>query len=389
MVTRALQPKLEQAAQQLPIITLIGPRQSGKTTLAKHLFANYTYINLELPDHRYFASLDPKGFFQRYKKGLILDEVQRLPAIFSYIQSMVDEQLQNGQFVLTGSIHPSLMQKISQSLAGRTRIFTLLPLSLAELQATPYRQEKYLPYLLKGFYPRLYGHGLTPSDWLPSYIQTYVERDVRQMTNVRNLSVFQNFIKLCAGHAGQLINYTAFSNALGVHETTIKEWFSMLEASYIAFTLKPYYNNFNKRLVKTPKLYFYDTGLACVLLGITNLQQLQFHTSLGPLFENFVIVELLKMQFNQGLVPNIYFWRESSGTEVDCLLEHNGQVIPIEIKSTQTLTSFATKNFKRLQKVMGARLSRPYIVYGGEQSFTQGEVQVTSWKDLNTLMAVQ
>lgn len=385
MVNRVLKSQLVQAAQQIPIITLTGPRQSGKTTLAKNLFADHTYVNLELPDNRLLAQEDPVGFFQQYQQGLILDEVQHVPSIFSYLQSIVDSGSRNGQFVLTGSQNFLLAEQISQSLAGRTRVFTLLPLSLAELEATPYKHDHFFGYILQGFYPRLYGQSLQAKDWLPSYIQTYVERDVRQMMNIRNLTRFQNFLKLCAGHVGQLINYATFANTIGVHETTIREWFSILEASYIVFTLKPYYNNFKKRLLKTPKLYFYDTGLACALLGIENPQVLQLHPLLGGLFENLIIAELLKNQLNQGKVPRLYFWREGSGVEVDCLLEQDARVIPIEIKSAQTIKAFSAKSFKRLQKVMGDMVATPYVVYGGQQRFTQKGIQVIGWQELDTI----
>jgi hypothetical protein len=345
---------------------------------------------LELSDNRELATTDPRSFFALHPPNLILDEVQRTPNLLSYVQGIVDERKQNGQFILTGSENLLLSEKVNQSLAGRTYIATLLPLSLEELQGIPISFSNYMPYLQKGFYPRLYDSDLTTSEWLPSYIQTYVERDIRQLINVRNLRQFQTFLKLCAGHIGQIINYTALSNAVGVNDKTIKEWLSILEATYIAFTLPPYYNNFKKRLIKSPKLYFYDTGLACTLLGIRDESSLIWHPLQGGLFENFIIVELLKRHFNRGLWPQFYFWRDNTGTEVDCLIESEGKVLAIEIKSTQTLTSFPTGNLKKLTTLMSNNMSNnrvePYIVYGGEHSFDNQEIKVLSWKNLDILI---
>lgn len=321
-----------------------------------------------------------------YPGNLILDEVQRAPNLLSYIQVIVDERKQNGQFILTGSENLLLSEKVNQSLAGRTHIATLLPLNLEELEAIPIKFTNYIPYLQKGFYPRLYEGDLTTTEWLPGYIQTYVERDIRQLVNIRNLRQFQTFLKLCAGHVGQIINYTTLSNAVGVSDKTIKEWLSILEATYIVFRLPPYYNNFKKRLVKSPKLYFYDTGLACALLGIRDESSFVWNPLHGSLFENFIIVELLKRYFNRGLWPQFYFWRDNIGTEVDCLIENEGKILAIEIKSTQTLSSFPTANLKKITTLMGNNNVEPYIVYGGEYSFNNQGINVLSWKNLEVLL---
>lgn len=384
MIPRTLQKKILQVAQQMPIITLIGPRQSGKTTLSKHLFASHTYVNLELPDNREFATIDPSGFFHHYSGSLILDEIQHVPTLLSYIQSIVDERQQPGQFVLTGSQNLLLTEQITQSLAGRTILFTLLPLSLEELSASAWIPDNYMPYLLRGGYPRIYAYDLLPVDWLNAYLQTYVERDVRKMINIRNLRQFQTFLKLCAGHIGQVINYTSFSNAVGVHNTTIKEWFSILEASYLLFLLKPYHNNLHKRLIKSPKLYFYDTGLACTLLGITSVSSLTVHPLRGALFENLMIGELLKYRLHSGLLPNVYFWRDNSGLEVDCIVEQEGTLSLIEFKSTQTLTTFSSGTLKKLQKIINNIHVVPYIVYGGDKSFVQNQIQVLKWQQVTS-----
>jgi uncharacterized protein len=386
MIHRTLQDKIEQISRQMPVITITGPRQSGKTTLAKHIFPNHTYINLESPKIRDLATIDPQAFFDSNPNSLILDEVQRVPHLLSYIQVIVDQNRQNGQFILTGSENLLLSEKVNQSLAGRTYISTLLPLSLEELQVLSVSLDNYMSCLCKGFYPTLFIEDILPTDWLSAYIQTYVERDIRQLINIKNIKQFQTFLSLCAGHVGQIVNHTSLSNAVGVHNTTIKEWTSTLEATYIAFTLQPYYNNFKKRLIKSPKLYFYDTGLACMLLDIPDARSLAWHSLRGGLFENFIIVELLKRHLNRGLRPRFYFWRDSNGIEVDLLIERGGKLLAIEIKSTQTLTSFPTNNLKSFIQLIGDNTVEPYIVYGGEQNFHLQGIQVLSWKSLDTLM---
>jgi predicted AAA+ superfamily ATPase len=386
MIHRTVQDKIEQISKKMPVITITGPRQSGKTTLAKHIFPNHTYINLESPKIRNLATIDPQAFFDSYSNSLILDEVQRVPDLLSYIQVIVDQSQKNGQFVLTGSENLLLSEKVNQSLAGRTHISTLLPLSLEELQLLSVSLDNYMPYLCKGFYPKLYTEDIPHTDWLSAYVQTYVERDIRQLINIKNLKQFQTFLGLCAGHVGQVVNHTALSNAVGVHNTTIKEWLSTLEATYIAFTLQPYHNNFKKRLIKSPKLYFYDTGLACMLLDIPDARSLAWHALRGGLFENFVIVELLKRYLNRGLRPRFYFWRDSNGVEIDLLIEREGRLLAIEIKSTQTLTSFPTNNLKSFTQLIGDNALEPYIVYGGDHNFHLQGIQVLSWKTLDALL---
>lgn len=386
MIYRILQDKIVQSAQQMPVITITGPRQSGKTTLSKYIFPNHTYINLELPNNRSFAIEDPQGFFKLYTGNLILDEVQRAPSLLSYIQGIVDERKQNGQFILTGSENLLLSEKVNQSLAGRTAIFTLLPLSLEELSKLPSSHTNYLPYLYQGFYPRLYTDPVIATEWLGDYIQTYLERDIRQLINIKYPTQFQTFLKLCAGHVGQIINYTSFSKAVGVSDKTIREWLSILEATYIVYILPPYYNNFKKRLIKSPKLYFYDTGLACTLLGISDPNILALHPLKGSLFENFIITELMKMYLNRRSRTQFYFWRENNGVEVDCLIEYKGKLFPIEIKSTQTFTSFPTGNLKKLTELIGNNIAEPYIIYGGEHDYNNQGIKVLSWKNLNVLI---
>jgi predicted AAA+ superfamily ATPase len=389
MIRRTIEEKLLRTASQMPVITITGPRQSGKTTLAKSIFPSHTYINLEMPSNTELAREDPHRFFNLHPSHLILDEVQRVPNLLSYIQVIIDESGKKGQFILTGSENLLLSEKITQSLAGRTHIATLLPLSLEELQSASISYTNYMPYIHNGFYPRIYSSDSNPTEWLSDYIQTYVERDVRQLINVKNLRQFQLFIKLCAGHVGQVITYTSFSNAIGVSDKTIREWFSILEATYIVCPLYPYYKNFKKRLIKSPKLYFYDTGLACSLLGIYDTNSLAFHPLQGSLFENFIIVELLKRYFNRGLKTNFYFWREKNGIEVDCLIERGNELFSIEIKSTQTFSSsFPISNLKKVAAIMddGYHKVRSILIYGGDYTVNSQGVEVISWKNLDLLV---
>jgi predicted AAA+ superfamily ATPase len=390
MIHRTIEQKITNMSKKMPVITIIGPRQSGKTTLARSIFPNHTYINLEHPDNFQFATDNPTGFFSLYPSNLLLDEAQRVPKLLSYIQVIVDEKKQPGQFILTGSENLLLSEKVTQSLAGRTSIFTLLPLSVEELKKASIDYPNYMPYIYQGFYPALYdGRDLEPSNLLPDYIHTYVERDVRQIINIKDLKRFQSFLRLCAGHVGQIINYTSLSNAIGVNDKTIREWFSILEATYIAYTLHPYYKNFNKRLIKSPKLYFYDTGLACSLLGIHDIHNLAWHPLQGSLFENLIISELMKRYYNRGLNPNFYFWRESNGIEIDCLIERGNELFLIEIKSTQTFSSsLPTNNLKKVSSIMdtGYYQVRPLLIYGGDYTATSQGVEIVSWKNLDLLV---
>lgn len=388
MIQRTLSRAIRQAAEKLPVITVTGPRQSGKTTLVRTVFSEYGYYNLEYPDTREYAATDPRGFLQSAPQ-MIIDEVQRVPNLTSYMQGMVDEEKHPAQFVLTGGRHPasqnfSLAQSASQSLAGRSAIFHLLPLSVDELRAEGYTTNEYLPWLYRGFYPRLYDQNLAPDDWLPDYIQNYLERDVRQITQVQDLTTFQIFLKLCAGRTGQLLNMTSLANETGVDVKTVKSWVSVLEASYIVFLLRPHYRNYGKRVVKTPKLYFYDTGLACSLLGIKGPDQLNSHYLKGELFESFIITELQKWQYNQGQRPADYFWRDNTGHEVDFLSERGEGVRIAEIKSGQTVRSDFFRGLDFYQKIATAQTTS-YLIYGGDTSQNRSNYTVLSWADCTRL----
>lgn len=367
MIPRQLTSVILFEATQFPVITVTGPRQSGKTTLIKNIFSEYAYVNLENPEHRDLAINDPKTFFKSYKHPLIIDEVQRVPELLSWIQVIVDEGVPSGSFILTGSHQLMLHQAISQSLAGRTSVLRLLPLSIAEIKNFGIKQEKE-NYMLKGFLPKIYSDNVSPTSTYRNYFSTYVERDVRLLINIKNILLFETFIKLLAARVGQVVNMSSLSNDIGVSSTTLTEWLSILEASYLIFRLPPYYNNFGKRLIKSPKLYFTEPGLAAWLLGIETEEQIIRDPLHGNLFENMVVIEALKKRYNQGKEPNLYFWRDNNGNEVDLLFEQQRELIPYEIKSSRTWNSNFKDNLTRFQKSFQAS-KNGIVIYGGTEKF--------------------
>lgn len=369
-------------AGKFRVISLTGPRQSGKTTLVRKIFAKKPYLSFENADVISAAESDPRGFLEKYKDGAIFDEVQRVPPIFSYLQQIVDEANKPGHFILTGSQNFLLLEKITQSLAGRVAIMKLLPLSINELKISKFGFENYDDYILNGFYPEIYNRDLKPQDFYPGYIQTYIERDVRQIKNITDLSLFVTFLKLCAGRTGQLINLTSLAADCGITHKTATAWLSLLEASYIIYLVSPYFKNFNKRLVKMPKLYFYDTGVACSLLEIENVSQLSTHYQRGALFENFIFNEFLKKRFNQGKTSNLYFWRDKLGREIDCVIEKAGAPIAIEMKAGRTFNPDFFKGLNYWNKLSGNNPKNSYLVYGGDFSYKQKEGNLTGWKDM-------
>ncbi|HMQ89956.1 MAG TPA: ATP-binding protein [Flavilitoribacter sp.] len=382
MIYRAISEKIKALAAKFPVVSLTGPRQSGKTTLVRELFPDYKYINLEHPDYRLAAQQAPQELLRHGAKGIIIDEAQYAPDIFSYIQLAADERNIPGEFILTGSQHFLFIEKITQSLAGRVALFNLLPFSASELSGTPYQQKAPLDYILKGFFPRLYDKDIAPSDYFPAYIQTYVERDVRQIVNVADLDAFQTFLRLCAGRIGQLFNQTEIGKLAGVDQKTITRWLSILKTGFQVFTLPPYFQNFDKRIVKTPKLYFYDTGLACSLLSIRSTDELSLHFARGPLFENFVIAEIMKNFFNRGIRPNLYFWRDHSGNEIDLLVEEGGQLFPLEIKAGQTIKSDYFKGLRYFAQISGIPAENAGLIYAGDLNIPTAEGRVHSWDQL-------
>jgi len=335
MFKRKSASKLLEMAKKFPIVTVVGPRQSGKTTLCKTAFKNYRYVSLEDPDDAYFAESDPKGFLKAYDRKVIFDEIQKVPSLFSYIQKVVDASDETGIYVLSGSQNFQLLEKITQTLAGRVYMMELLPLSQKELKSVI--KQDCFEAIVAGGYPRIYDKDIAPADYYPSYIKTYIERDVRTLVNVQDLSIFRKFVQFLAFRIGQLLNFNAISKELGVEVKTLQRWLSVLEASYIVFTLKPWHQNFSKRLIKTPKLYFYDTGLASYLLGIDTGNDLIKSAIKGALFENFGILEIEKAYRNNGLQNQFYFWRDSNGNEIDLIIEKGKHVKLIEMKSSETV----------------------------------------------------
>lgn len=382
MIPRLLANKIQELAQKFPVVTITGPRQSGKTTLAKALFPNYYYANLENPEERALAEDDPNAFLSRHQAGIIIDEAQYVPQLFSYIQIMADTHQQPGEFILSGSQNFLLLEKISQSLAGRVAIFHLLPFGMEELKHTSFEQHHYTSYIWRGFYPRLYDYDIAPTDFYPNYIQSYLERDVRQVVNVADLRSFRLFLQLCAGRVGQLFNQTAIANEAGIDQKTVKRWLSILETGFVSFTLTPYFKNFNKRLIKTPKLYFYDTGLACSLLGIRSPEELSTHYLKGALFENLVIVESMKQFYHRGEMPSVYFWRDQAGNEVDMIVEKGISQYAIEIKSAETLQAPLWKGLENFQKIAHLPVDSNFLIYGGTENYDRSVVKIRSWNQL-------
>ncbi|MDR2206415.1 MAG: ATP-binding protein [Flavobacteriaceae bacterium] len=379
MIQRKIIENIKLMAKKMPIISITGPRQSGKTTVAKMCFPNYDYANLENPDTLENAKSDPRSFLTGHKYGLIIDEIQLFPELFSYIQTISDDRNNTGEFILTGSQNFLLSAKISQSLAGRVFVTHLLPLSFSELSEADFPMNHPSEYIFKGFYPRIYDKNIEPDFFYPSYIQTYAERDLRQIVNVSNLFLFQKFMRLAAGRIGQLLNYNNIATELGVDLKTVKSWFSILQASFIVFILQPHHLNFSKRLLKTPKLYFYDTGLACSLLGIKNANDLDFHWAKGALFENMIMADLQKNYFNKTTVPPMYFWRDNTGNEVDCLLDESVGIKSIEIKSSATISPDFFKGLKYYKKLN--ENSKPFLIYGGNENYVRNETQILGWKN--------
>ncbi|OGV27767.1 MAG: AAA family ATPase [Legionellales bacterium RIFCSPHIGHO2_12_FULL_37_14] len=384
MFIRQLAHELQDMMKYYPIVTLIGPRQSGKTTLVKELYPNLPYVSLENPDEKRLASTDPVSFLARFPNGAIIDEVQRYPELLSYLQGIVDKQKQNGLFILTGSHQLALHGAITQSLAGRTAILKLLPFNMQELS-----QNKVFydinDYLFQGMYPRCYQNDIPPTKFYRDYMQTYVERDVRQMIQLKDLSLFQQFLHLCAGYVGQLINLDSLSNALGISATTVKHWISILEASFIVFRLPPYYENFGKRIIKSHKLYFYDVGLATYLLDIKDKKDLAYSPMRGSLVENFIILELLKNRLNQGIEPSMYFYRDNSQKEIDLILKNGAQLIPIEIKSAQTFTTAFLQGLTYFKQLVGQRCKTGYLIYTGHQAQKLGDFHLINFRQLGEI----
>lgn len=382
MIERALASKMISLAQKFQVITLTGPRQSGKTTLVKAAFPTLPYVSLEEPDIRQIALTDPRGFLSNYPAGAILDEIQNTPDLFSYIQRIVDENRQI-RFILTGSSNFLLMEKISQTLAGRTAILHLLPFSLKELEPLT---EPYENLIFKGQYPQIFDRDILPTDFYPSYIQTYIERDVRLVKNIGDINAFIQFTQLCAGRIGQPLNFASLASDAGISPNTAKSWVSILEGSYILYRLQPYHRNFNKRLVKSAKLYFYDTGVACSLLGIKGQDQIHLHYMKGSLFENFILNEFIKHSFNRGENYKPFFWQDNHGKAIDCVLDNGITVTVVEIKSGKTMSTSYFDNLNYWRSLAAVDENREYVVYGGDQSMRTSSSSLISWRNLSRVL---
>lgn len=388
MIVREVSEKMLSLARQFPIITLTGPRQSGKSTLVKNVFADYEYLTLEDPDVRSFARDDPRSFLARYSRRVILDEVQRVPELFSYLQGEVDRENLPGQFVLSGSQNFLFLEKISQTLAGRVAVLHLLPLSFSEIANSKEANLSISDFVFQGGYPRMISHRIHPLDFFPFYVSTYVDRDVRAELGVKKVSEFNNFLTLCATRVGQVLNYSSLASDAGISVATVRDWLSILEASFIVFRIQPYYRNYGKRLVKAPKLYFYDTGLAANLMGFESSEQLVGSSFRGPLFENAVVVEIVKHFYALARAPKLFYWRDTNGDEVDFVLEKAGRPQSvIEVKSSAT---YKPKAFTVLDKV-GSLFEVPeknrFVVYGGDDSFETRHGNVLGLNSLSQIRA--
>ncbi len=387
MISRQITPKLKDLARQFPAVAILGPRQSGKTTLAQITFPDFLYFSFEDFDTRDLVKQDPRAFLMRYKDepGVILDEVQNFPELFSYMQGHIDTYKKKGHFIVTGSQNFALNESISQSLAGRIAILTLLPLSIQELHVSKLLPPSIDEAIFNGMYPSIYADSASPQDWYRSYINTYVERDVRQIKNISNLSMFQTFIKLCAGRIGQVLSLTSLSNDSGMSVPTVKQWLSVLEASYIICLVQPYYRNMGKRVIKSPKLYFYDTGLACNLLQISSAQQLFTHYLRGSLFESYIITDFIKQRFNEGLNSNVYFWRDQSDYEVDCIVEEYNKVVPVEIKVSQTFNPHFFEQLTKWNDIADSDQQNNILIYGGHTTQESKNGKLIGWQEAGYL----
>ncbi|MBW1701415.1 MAG: ATP-binding protein [Deltaproteobacteria bacterium] len=380
MIPRLISRKLKKLIGQYPVVAITGPRQSGKTTLVKNVFPQRPYLTLEDPDIREFAIEDPRGFLSANPDGAILDEVQRVPDLFSYIQTRVDESGKEGHYILTGSFNFSLMEGISQSLAGRVGLLNLLPFSFVELDQANRLPGSLEDLLFTGSYPRIYDKKIPAHEWYANYVTTYLERDVRSIKNITDLDAFQRFLKMCAARSGQVLNLSSLGDDCGITHNTAKSWLSVLQTSFIVFLLKPHHKNFNKRLIKSSKLYFYDTGLLSCLLGIASPKNLSTHAFRGPVFETWAVSELLKGRMNRGLKENLYFWRDNSGHEIDCIIEKGDRLLPLEIKSGKTINLDFFKGLKYWSKISKTEGEEAYLVYGGSMDQKRKYGNVLGWK---------
>lgn len=385
MIEREISNIAKELFKLYPILAITGPRQSGKTTLVKNLFPKMDYVSLEDIDQRSLAQTDPRGFLSNFPNGAILDEIQRVPDLFSYLQSLVDQTNAPSQFVILGSQNFLLMESISQSLAGRVGLLKLLPLSQGEIKKASLMSNSSEQTMIKGSYPAIYSQNIPSSFFYSNYLATYIERDVRNLKNIGKLDLFTRFVQLCAGRVGQPINYASLASDTGISLNTAKSWIAVLQSSYIVFTLPPYYKNFNKRLIKMPKLYFYDTGLLAYLLRIQNAEQLKTHYAIGHIFENYIISEVLKYKYNRADNADMYFWKDNKAKDIDLLMETSKGIIPIEIKAAKTYNTSAFSNISYYQKISETK-NTGYVINQTEKSQKSSFGNFISWRTLGELL---
>lgn len=397
MIKRHLEKAIKRYSKEYPVIGIVGPRQSGKTTLSKYLFKDHAYVSLESPDKRLLAASDPRSFLSGFSDKIIIDEIQRVPDLFSYIQEFVDEDPTPGRFIITGSQQFLLMEGIGQSLAGRIAIFNLMPFGYRELVGKSpseypginiHRKNKsnnkysFASLAISGFYPRIHDRKIDPVKWYEEYINNYIEKDVRQLSQIADLTQFHLFLKMVAGRTGQILNYASLSNDIGVSQPTVKRWMSILETSGIIVILQPYFKNFGKRLIKSPKIYFIDTGILCSLLSITDESSLMIHPVYGSIFENFVIGEFYKSFLHSGKKPPIYYWRDKTGNEIDCLIEKESELLPFEIKSSGTFNSSFKDGLMKWFRFKGNNTYQGIIIYNGDTLSLKSDIKIVSWLDI-------
>ncbi len=384
-IKREAQKIIQKLIDQYPAVVLTGPRQSGKSTLAKNFLPGAVYASLEDLDEREFARSDPRGFLKRFEKGGIIDEIQKLPELMSYLQSFLDNKKKKSRIILTGSAQLTLLTNISQTLAGRTAIIELLPLAYQELKKSNVVPGSLEQLFFKGFYPRLYKEKINQSDWYQDYVKTYIERDIRDLLKIHNLGTFQRFLKMCAGRAGQVLNLSSLANDGGISHSTASAWLNILEATYIIFRLEPHYKNFSKRLIKSPKLFFYDTGLLCFLLDVKIAAELETHQFRGAIMENWAATELIKARFNAHKPKNCYFWRDNKGNEVDFIIDQGQKLIPVEIKSGLTVAADFFKSIVYWSRLAGNSAGKGYLIYGGENDQSRTDINVLGWKSIEKM----
>lgn len=380
-VKRQIEGPIRSLLSGYPILAITGPRQSGKTTLLKELFPEYRYVSLENTDERFFAEEDPNGFLAKYDGLVIFDEVQRVPTLFSYLQTKVDASGLMGQFILSGSQNFHLLERITQSLAGRVALFKLLPFDAEELSDAHLLPSVWKDLIIKGFYPAIYDRNLNPAVFYANYLQTYIDRDVSALANIHDMRLFRSFIGLCAARIGQLLNLSNLALACGISQPTAKSWLSILESSFIVHLLPPYYENFNKRIIKAPKLYFYDTGLASFLLGLRQTNDLDDPSLIGSLFENLVVADILKKNHHQYQLQDYWFWRDSHGHEIDLLTKRGGGFDVFEIKSTQTILPKLFNEMDYFSEISKGKVKAKTLIYGGNDSHDRTSYRVRTWKE--------